>query len=151
MANGDFTIFEEAMVDIGNGVHDFETHLFKMGLVNNTGAPTAVDGTPRWADYVANESTPTGSAYVLNGPVVSGNFTISEAAGVMTWDPGLGPHLDLLIDSGGPTDIFWGILYNSSATNDEAIGFVEFTGGISLVDGAISYTFASGGILTIGP
>ena len=145
MATGDFTPFEEATLDIFNGVHNLGSDTILVGLIDNTTPPTAADATPRWADYVANE-VGTGGNYTANGITLSGTGT-SEAAGTATFDDS--GNISIAQDASGFTDAYWGIVYNGTATNDEALGFIELGGPVSEVAGPITITWNVSGILAI--
>ena len=144
MARNDWVTFEEFSLDLANGVHAMASDTFKLGLINNDTPPTAADATPRWADYSANEVSGTG--YTAGGYSLTGTGT-SEADGVTTFDDT--GNVTWSQNGAGPTDIYWGVLYNASASADQAVGFVDMGGAVSLVDGDVSVTWNASGILTI--
>ena len=133
MATGDVTLFEEFSREAGEKIHDFSSDTIKVGIIDNTAAPIASDATPRWADYSANE-VGTGGNYVANGMTIVG-VTWLEAGGVSTLQ---GESFTIAQDGSGFTDGYWGILYNGTATNDEAFGFVELGGPVSEVAGPVT-------------
>ena len=145
MATGDLTPFEEATLDIFNGVHNLGSDTIKVGLVDDTVTPTAADATPRWADYSANE-VGTGGNYTANGETLSGTGT-SEAGGTATFDDS--GNISLSQDGSGFTDAYWAIIYNDTATNDEALAFVELDGPVSEQAGPITITWNASGILAL--
>lgn len=145
MARGDFTVFEEFAVQLGQELHNFASDTLKLGLIDNTAAPTAADATPAWADYSANE-VGTGGGYPANGISLSG-VTWTEAGGVATLDDT--GNISLSQNASGFTDAYWGILYNDTAAGDQAIGFLDLGGPVSEVTGPIAITWAAGGIVTI--
>jgi len=144
MAAGDVTLFEELAKDLADEVHDLAADTLKLGLIDNTTAPTAADATPRWADYSANEVS-TAGGYTANGETLT-TVSYTEAGGVGTLDA---DDVELAQDGSGFTDAYWGILYNDSATNKEAIGFVELGGPVSDQDGPVNIRWNASGILTI--
>ena len=144
MAAGDFVVFEQFKQDLLDKVHNCGVDQYKLGLIDSVVTPLAGDTTPQWGvgsnkDYDGNEVT--GSNYTAGGEVVSALFATSLVAGNGEWDPGTGPHLDLTQHVSGPNDIRWGILFNEDATNNEAVGFIDFGAVVSLIDGNITYTF----------
>jgi hypothetical protein len=126
MARGDVTLFSEFMKDAMSGVHNLPSATLKLGIIDNTAAPTVNDATPRWADYVANEVATTGN-YTANGETLTTVVLamVSNLATLSADDVNIGIH------ASGFTDGYWGILYNDTATNDEAIGFVDMGGPVS--------------------
>ena len=151
MAAGDLTLFEEWLVDDGEGdIHDYEVDVFKIALITNGVTPAAADGTPMWSvgsgkNYDGNEVSPIVAPYVAGGLTLA-NPSYSEAAGVATFDCD-NPAV-ITQDAGGFTDAYWGIIYNFTATNKNAIAFLDLGGPVSQVDGAITITISASGIFT---
>lgn len=151
MAAGDLTLFEEWLVDDGEGdVHDYESDTFKLALIDSVVTPAAGDATPAWGvtsgvDYDGNEVSTAGAVYVAGGLTLA-NPTHSEAAGVATFDAD-DPAV-ITQDAGGFTDARWGIIYNDTATNKNAIGFLDLGAVVSQVTGPITITLNAGGIWT---
>jgi len=144
MARNDWVTFEEFSLDLADGEHDLGADTFKVALIDNSTAPTAADATPRWGDYSANEVSGTG--YTAGGATLSGTG-VSEAGGVTTFDDT--GNVTWSQNGAGPTDIYWAILYNDSAAADQAIGFLDMGGAVSLQDGDVTITWNASGILTI--
>jgi hypothetical protein len=144
MATGDFTLFEEFVDQIGEEGHNFSSDTLKLGLIDNTAAPTAADATPTWSDYSANE-VGTGGGYTANGETLA-NVTWTEADGTATLDA---DDVSLIQDGSGFTDAYWGILYNDTNGTDMAIGFVELGGPVSEQAGPITVQWNASGILTV--
>lgn len=143
MARGDVVLFEEFVREEGEGVHNFSTDTLKLGIIDNTVTPTAADATPRWSDYSANEVA-TAGGYTANGETLA-NVTWTEVGGTATLDA---DNVSLAQNASGFTDGYWGILYNDSATNDEAIAFIDLGGPISEQNGPVSINFNAAGIFT---
>ena len=116
---------------------------FKVGLIDNSTPPTAADATPRWGDYSGNEVSGTG--YTAGGATLSGTST-AEASGVTTFDDT--GNVTWSQNGAGPTNVYWAILYNDTAASDQAVGFLDMGGPVSLQDGDISITWNASGILT---
>ena len=144
MATGDVTIFEEVAEMIGEETFNFESDTLKLGLIDNTTPPTAADATPRWADYSGNEVS-TAGGYTANGETLA-SVTYTEADGVATLDA---DNVSLSQDGSGFTDAYWGIIYDDTATNDEAIGFVELGGPVSEQAGPVAINWNASGIMTV--
>ena len=145
MARGDFTLFEEFAREVGEGVHNLNNaDTLKIGLLDNTTPPTAADASPRWADYVANEVS-TAGGYTADGETLT-TVSYTEAAGVATLDS---DGVSLAQNGSGFTDAYWAILYNDTATNDEAIGFIELDGPVSEQAGAVAINPNASGWFTM--
>lgn len=135
MATGDLTVFEEFADEIGEKIHALGSDALTFGIIDNTSAPTAADTTPRWGDYSANQIS-TGGGYT--GPVALTGVTYTEANGVAT----LAANSFTISQnaSGQSSTTAWGIIYNDTATNDEAIAFVEL-GTIDITSGDLVIKF----------
>lgn len=145
MARGDFTVFQEFALQLGQELHTLATDVLKLGIVNATVTPTAGDATPAWGDYSANEVS-TAGGYAAGGVSLSG-VTWTEAAGVATLDDT--GNIALAQNASGFTDGYWGILYNSSAAGSQAIGFLDLGGPVSEVAGPVNINWSASGILTV--
>jgi hypothetical protein len=141
MARGTVTLFNDFLKDLGNEVHDMTNDTFKVGMIDNTTAPTAADADPEWADYSTNEVSG-GTSYVAGGDTVT-TQTWTQTGGVTTF---AGDDVGWTIDASGPTDCYWGILYNDSATNKEAVGFIDLDGAVSLQADDIDIEWTGGNI-----
>jgi len=142
MATGDVTLFNATSEIIGDGTIDLDADSFKLGLVDNTVPPTATDTTPTWSDYSGNEVSGTG--YTAGGAtlasvtwVLSGDTTTFDAADV-TWTQ----------NGAGPTNIYWGIIYDDTAASKNALAFVEMGGPVSLQAGDVVVQWGASGIFT---
>ena len=144
MARGDLTVFEEFADQLGEEKHNFASDVLKVGIIDNTAAPTAADATPTWGDYSANEVATTGN-YTANGETI-GTVTWNEAAGVATLD-----GADVVISQSGTgfTDGYWAIIYNDTEATDMAIAYVDLGGPVSEQDGDVTISWNASGILTV--
>jgi len=146
MARNDWVTFNVHAEDLANKVHNMGSDTFMVGLINNDATLPAVDTlTPRWADFSANEVSG-GTSYVANGKALTGT-SIAESGGVVTFDDT--GNVLWAEDASGPEDIYWAILYNITATNDEAVGFLDMGGPVSLKAGDVSITWHASGIWTL--
>ena len=146
MARNDWVTFEEATLDVMNKVHNFGSDTFSVRLITDAATePVAGTATPRWADFSGNECTQ-GGGYTTGGETLSGTST-AEAAGVTTFDDS--GNVVWTKTAGSPTDIYWAVLVNDTASNDECVGFLDMGGPVSMVDGNVSITWNASGILTL--
>ena len=144
MAAGDLTVFEEFALDIGSEMHNLPSDSLKLALIDSTAAPTAADANPVWGDYSGNEVS--GSGYVAGGATLGG-VTYTEASGVATLDDT--SNVTWSQNASGPTNIYHGVLYNSSEASSAAICYIDMGGPVSLQDGDVSVTWNASGILTV--
>jgi hypothetical protein len=148
MAAGDVTVFNVHLQDIGRGVHNLETGDISLGLVTSSVTPTASTAAPCWGeggtvDWNDTEVT-VGGSYIEAGPSIGGTY--SQSGGTATFDA---TDVDLEQNGSNPTDARWGIIYNETATNNEAIGFIDLGAVINLSSGDFSITWNASGIYTI--
>lgn len=151
MAQGDFVVFAQAKVSMQEALIDLETDSFFLALVTNATVPSETTADPRWGaggstDFSANEVS--GDNYTTGGNALL-NPTISLATATTKWDTD--DPTTWSQAAGGPTDIRWGIIYDSTDAGKRAVGYVEMTTGtdISLVAGDISVAVAAGGWYTV--
>jgi hypothetical protein len=150
MAQGDVTIFNEFVEDLGEEVHNFESDVIKLALIDNVVTPAADTATPQWGvgssqDYDANEVS-TAGGYTANGETVAVTFTRSTTTATLDDNSG---DISLAQNGSGFTNAYWGILYNDSAVNKNCIAFVELGGPVSEQAGPVNINWNVSGILTI--
>ena len=139
MARGTATMFNEALLDAWSKVHDLPNDTLKLAIVDATITPAADDGTPRWADYSANEVTNAGN-YITGGITLT-TVTLTVVAGVTTL---AADDVTIAMDALGFTDGYWGIIVNTSATNSECIGFIDMGGPVSEQAAPVVFEFPDG-------
>lgn len=145
MARNDWVTFNGAGEDISNGVHNLGSNTFSVRLITNAATIPAVDtATPRWADFSANECTQ-GGGYTTGGIVLTGVTNVLTGA-VTKFDSTMEPTWTAT--AGSPEDIYYCVLVNDSATNDECLGFLDMGGPVSMIAGDVSVAFNASGILT---
>ena len=144
MAQGDFTLFQEFVDQIGEEGHNFSSDTLKLGIVDNVLTPATDDATPTWGDYSANEVS-TGGGYPAGGITLT-TVTWTEAAGTATLDA---DNVSITQNAAGFTDGYWAILYNDTNATDMAIAFLDLGGPASEVAGQIDITWNASGILTV--
>lgn len=147
MAAGDVTFFDQFLEDEGTAVHNLDTGVIKLGLIDAVVTPTASDATPAWGvssgvDYDGNEVT-TGTSYTAGGPDITATF--SQTAGTATLDA---TNVTIATDASGFTDARWGIIYNETATNNEAIAYLDLGTARSIQAGSLTINWNASGIGT---
>ncbi len=153
MAAGDFTVFNELTISLGEKKINLETDTIKLALIDNVITPLVDTATPTWdgtssQDYDGNEVAPIdGVEYVAGGVTISGPELI-RAAAVATFDDD-DSNISIAQDAGGFTNARWGILYSDTATAKNAIGFLDLGAVVSQVAGTLAINWNASGILTI--
>ena len=148
MAAGDVTVFNVHLQDLGRGVHNLETGDISLGLITTSTTPTAATTGPAWGAGVTtnlstNEVTPGGN-YASGGPSIGGTY--SQTSGTATFDV---TDVSITSDGSNPTNARWGIIYNETATNNEAIGFIDLGTDVDLSAGDFTITWSGSGVYTI--
>lgn len=148
MAQGDLLFFNDFVDDIGKKLHNLDTDQFMFALIDNTIIPSVTTANPTWGaggttNLSANEVSGTG--YTAGGIDITSTFSTSAAVG--TFDGSTNPSWTQ--NGAGPTNIYWGIIYNNTVVNKDCVAFIDMGGPISLQAGDISYTFNASGIGTI--
>ena len=144
MAAGDFQVFDQFAIHIGEKAINLETDDIKLALITSTLAPNRT-ATAVWGTYSANEVSGTG--YTAGGASLSGPELIL-ASNVATFDDD-DSDITWSQNGAGFTDARYGILYSDTATTDEAIGFLDLGADVGNVAGDLVVSFNASGILTI--
>jgi hypothetical protein len=149
MAQGDFTLFNEFSTQLLQGEHDLNaTDTIKVALITNGTVPSASTTTPTFSDF----TEVSGTNYTTGGKEVTSPVVAAVSGSTYKFD---GDNVSWTQNAAGPTDVYYGILYNDTNGTDMAIGFIDMTtdGGttpISLAAGNISINWNASGILTLG-
>lgn len=149
MAAGDIVWFDQALLDLGKEVHQLATDTLKLGLITAAVTPATSTSNPCWgAGGSTNLSTnAVGTATAWTGPVTLGSVTWTIVSGTPTLDAT--DPTTIAQDASGFTDARWGIIYNDTATNKNAIAYIDLGSTRSIVTGPLSITFNASGILTL--
>jgi hypothetical protein len=146
MAQGELLLFHAAGENI-SGTIDLKNSTFKLALVNDTTTPTQATVTPQLADF----TEVTGTGYTAGGETLTTTWTYSTVT--TTFDATGSPACSWTKNGAGPTDIYWGIIYDSTVAGDHCVAYVDMTtdGGttpISLQSGDITWEPHASGIFT---
>ena len=139
MAQGDVTWFNHAIETLLEGSNaNFATDQFRLGIIDNTAAPTANQTTPGWGDFSANQVATGGTSYT--GPLAMTTASSGMVSNVYQLD-----FTDITIsqDASGFTDGYWGIVYDDTTTGDIAVCYIDLGGPASLVAGDININFSA--------
>lgn len=145
MAQGDFTFFNQFLLDEGLKLHNLNTDTIKLAYVDATITPTASTADPRWgAGGTTNLST---------NEVSGGNFTAGGNDITNTFSGTSPPTLDgadqaYAANASNPSPV-WGIVYNDTDSGKRAIGFYDMNGGSALdCTPGLNFNFNASGIGT---
>jgi hypothetical protein len=144
MATGDIVWFEEARtLDYFAGWAG--TDDIKVGIVDNTVAPTAATATPALGDF-----TEVGAAgsYTAGGTSIGTWADVwSEAGGTGTMDSATNPTWAQ--NASNDTDAHWAIIYNDTRAGDPAVAYVDLGGPVDMSAGSLTITWNASGICTL--
>jgi hypothetical protein len=119
MPVGSFVLFDQFVRDFGLGVHNLSTATVRLGIITDAAPPLAEDSPANWGAYSANQiSTVAG----YTGPIALTKEWI-ETGGTGTFRA---TSVTLPRGEGGQTEVnAYGIIFNDTAAEDPAIGFLE--------------------------
>ena len=134
MAAGDFTTFEEFIGVLGNKLVDLDTDTIKVAVLKSTVTPTAADATPAYGatsgiDYDGNEVA-FGGTYTTGGASITCTFT--EAAGSAPFVASVTTNASWVANGSNSTDARWMLVYSDTATNKNAIGFLDLGANVNM-------------------
>jgi len=150
MARGDIHWFNRALFDAAKKLHDLSSDALKLGIVNNTTAPTVNTADPRWGsggttDFSANQvATATG----YTGPISLTTVTFTQVSNIPTLRADI---VTIPQDAGGFSNGYWGIIYNNTDAGKRALAYVDLGGAVGNVNGPIDIDWngATNDILTL--
>lgn len=143
MAQGDVVFFDQFLVDMAEGVHNLETGVIKVGLTTGGTTPAATTAGPRWGaggttNFAAEEVTPGGNYSAGGATPAAPTVTLSGGQAEIDWG-----DISWSANASNPTNATWAIIYNDSATNKEAIGYVDIGGAYDMTTGDLSITWGT--------
>jgi len=118
--------FQDFIEQLALGIHDWDTHVFKLALTNTLPVNTQTDFDP-----VTNHAAPAAA----NGYTARGETTtigVSEASGTVTVT---GTQCVYTATAGGIGPFQYAVLYNESATNDKLVAYWDYGSSITLNNG----------------
>jgi len=152
MATGTVKWFAQAILDLGNKIHDMDGDTLKMAIVTSTTVPLLSTAAPHYGGTgttnFATNAVATATAWT--GPVTLASKTWSLVSNVPTFRADI---VTVAQDASGFTNGAYGIIYNDTDANKRALGFVEISsaGTASIASGSLSidWSGATNDILTI--
>jgi hypothetical protein len=151
MAVGDIKWFGQALLDLGNKIHDLDGDTLKVGLITSATTPAIGTAAPHFGGTgttnMATNQVAAGTSYTAGGPsLASVVWTLVSAVPTLQ-----AANLVVAQDATGFTAARWGIIYNSTDANKRCIAFVDLGSDRSIVAGSLTldWSGATGDILTI--
>jgi hypothetical protein len=154
MATGDIKWFQQAILDLGNKIHNLSSDVLQLGIVTSATVPTMATAAPHWGGTgttnFATNQVGTGGGYT--GPINLAGVSWTNVSGVLTLratDPVIPQN------AAGFANGAYGIIFNSTDTSKRAIGYIELSsaGTVSIVSGSVTVDFQGAGtdVLRITP
>lgn len=135
MATGTIKWFSQALLDLGNKIHNLSSDTLKLGLITTAVPPTINTAAPHWGgtgttNFAANQVATGGTSYTAPLTMTTVTWTLVSNIPTLRFD-----IIVLNQDAAGATNIAYGILYNSIDANKRALAYIELsaTGTLSLV------------------
>jgi hypothetical protein len=122
-----FTKYEKFSEDLGEAVHNFSSHTFKVALTN--AAPNVA--THSVLADITQISTGGGYTGGAGGGVALDGVTYTRSGGVSTFVA----NDEVITASGGSIGPFrYAVYYNDTAASDPLVGYVDYGSSITLAD-----------------
>lgn len=151
MAQGDIKWFSGALLELGKGTHNLSSNTLKVGFITSVTTPTVADTDPRWGtggstNWSSTQVTPGGN-YTTGGPTLA-SVTWTNVSSVPTLRA---TDVTVTQHASNPTNARWGIIYNDTSANKNALGFIDFGSDRNLATGDFTINFGGAGtdILTL--
>ena len=148
MATGDVILFDQFLVDMGNGVHNLSSDTIKMAYVGNSVTPATTTSDPRWG---AGGSTNLSSDEKSGGNFTSGGVTLANFACTLSSGKAKLDYDDpsqVATNASNPTGIYHAIIYNDTASGKNAIAAIDLGGPIDATASAVQVTPNASGLAT---
>ena len=146
MATGDIKWFQQAVLDLGNKIHNLSSDVLQLGIVTVTTVPSMATAAPHWGGTgttnFATNQVGIGGGYT--GPITLAGVTWTNVAGVLTLratDPVIPQN------AAGFSNGAYGIIFNNTDANKRALGYIELSsaGTLTIVSGSVTIDFQGAG------
>lgn len=149
MASGDVVWFDQALLDLGEKLHDLSSDTFRYGLITAAVTPSASTSDPRWGSgggtNLSTNAVATGTAWT--GPVTLASVTWTIVSGTPTFDAA--DPTAIAQDAAGFTDARWLVIFNHTDAGKRALAYMDLGSARSIVSGPLTITFNASGVLTL--
>lgn len=146
---GDLIIFNQTLLDQGNGVHNLGTHTFAVGLITSAVTPAVGTPDPRWGagggtNYLSNQVA-LGTAYTGPIQVASRTFGLVGTDAVLDW-------ADIIInkdDVQGFSNARWAIVFNNTVAGKNCLFAIDMGADTTNVTGPVQFSIDPRGMLAL--
>jgi hypothetical protein len=119
MAAGKWKMYEAAKRDFANGLHDFDTHTFRIGLfLSTSNANDLTLANAYLADFTNQHATANGYTQVAEAAGKLVTLTTAQASGTVTIDETTNP---VWTASGGSIIARFAVIFNDSHASNQAV------------------------------
>ena len=119
MAAGKWKLYEAAKRDFANGLHDFDTHTFRIGLFLSTSNANDLTLTNAYlADFTFQHAAANGYTQVAEAAGKLVTITTAQASGTVTVDETTNP---VWTASGGSIIARFAVIFNDSHASNQAV------------------------------
>ncbi len=146
MATGNVKWFAQALLDLGNKIHNLSSDDFRLGIVTTGTVPAITTAAPHWGgtgttNFATTQVVTTGTVYTAPIVLTSESWTLVSNVPTLRAD-----IINLAQDASGFANGAWGIIYNNTDANKRAICYVELSSGgtLSIVAGPVSIDWFGG-------
>lgn len=142
MAAGDFILFDDAMTDLANKVHNLASDTIKLAFITTATTPTASTAGPHFGGTGTTDlsTNQTSGGNVAAGGVTLDSLTSTQTSGTYTFDSA---NETIAAHASNPAAARWGIVYNDTDVNKRCLGFLDLGAASDMTAGAV-ITVASG-------
>lgn len=144
MAAGDIFWFNQALVDLGNKIHDMDGDTLKLALITTATTPAKTTAAPHYGGTGTTDmsTNAVGTATAWTGPV-----TLASTSWSLTSNDVIFKADDVVIaqDASGFTNARWGIIFNDTDANKRCLGYIDLGSDRSIVSGSLTIDFQGSG------
>jgi hypothetical protein len=151
MALGDIKWHAQALLDLGNKVHNLSSDALKLGLITSAATPAIGTQGPHFGGSgttnFATNQVKAGTSYPAGGVSLTG-VTWALQGGVPTLRAA---KVTMAQDAAGFDNARWGIIYNSADASKRALAFIDLGADRNVTGGSLTldWSGATDDILTI--
>lgn len=123
-------VFHEAMLNIGNGAIDLDSHTFK-AVLSLTGPTQGTDDELADITQIAN-----GNGYTTGGVTLTGVTFLESGAGTGIW-VWTAADFSWTASGGSIANFRYVTIYDDTATNDKLVLYIDYGGTVTITTGNI--------------
>ena len=125
MALGEVKWFAQALLDLGNKLHNLGSDDLRVGLIDVSVTPVVGTSAPHWngvgsTNFFASQVGTGGTSYTGPVALIGQSWSIAPGYPVLRAN-----DVTLPLDALGFTNARWGILFNNTDVNKRALAFAD--------------------------